>query len=436
MKTTFRPQDDSYSERVIVVAGVTPDEEDTYIESLAELKELISTASGVVVGELVQKIPHRGQSGYIGSGKLEELAALAAANEADVIACDDELKPSQARNIADAVGMRVVDRTEVILSIFARHAKTREAKLQVELAQLEYLSPRLTHMWSHFWRQTAGFAIGTRGPGEKQLELDRRTNKRRISELKAEMEEVREHRSRVVSSRPGNFNVSIIGYTNSGKSTLLNSLTGADALVENKLFSTLDTKTRAMRLRSGLSLLVSDTVGFIRKLPHHLVESFYATLEETRAANVLVHVVDASSKVFRNRIDSVEEVLSQLGCADKPTILVFNKTDLLDEFDLSLLKSEFADAQFISALHRENLDTLGDAIYAAIMLEAGHITIKVPLADGALVSHVLQSGFAVTSSYDGEFLMAEIIAPREEIGRMLRRGAMEVDPSCPRPPVN
>ena len=262
---------------------------------------------------------------YIGSGKVEELKELAEANEADLVVFDNDLAPSQTRNLEKALGVKVIDRTEVILDIFATRASTHEAHLQVELAQLDYALPRLKRMWTHLSRYKGG--IGVRGPGEKQLEEDRRLVVHRIQDLKAKLAKVQARKEREVAGRGEVATVSLVGYTNAGKSTLMNALTSAGVLVADKLFATLDTRTRRWQFRGGGHVLLSDTVGFIRNLPHSLVASFKATLEEARQADLLLHVVDASNPEAEKQIEAVKAVLEELELVDQPTLLVLNKAD-------------------------------------------------------------------------------------------------------------
>lgn len=297
-------------------------------DSLDELEELARTAGAEVVGEGFQKLERPHPATFIGSGKASELAALARAADADAILFDDELTAAQARNLEEIFGRPVADRTGVILRIFGQRARTREGKLQVELAQLEYILPRLTRFWSHLSRQRGGVgAIG--GEGETQLEADRRRTQERILKIQDELAQVRRQRS---TQREGRQRLawplaSIVGYTNAGKSTLLNALTGAGALAEDKLFATLDPTTRRLRLPTNQNTLLSDTVGFIRKLPHGLVEAFRATLEEVTEADLLLHVVDSGHPRAEEQIEAVRKVLSDIGAAEKPTLMVFNKVD-------------------------------------------------------------------------------------------------------------
>lgn len=302
-------------------------------ESLEELRRLTETAGAVVVGSSVQKRSRPAAATFLGKGKTGEIKDLVSELEADLVICDRELSPAQARNLEEMVEVRVIDRTQLILDIFARRAHTREGKLQVELAQLNYMLPRLIGMGAKLSRLGGG--IGTRGPGETKLEVDRRRIRKRISDLRHEIEEVKKHRALLRGSRkktPFPL-VALVGYTNAGKSTLLNRLTGADVLVEDKLFATLDPTTRKVLLPNNQTVLLTDTVGFINNLPHHLVAAFRATLEEVIEADLLLHVADASHPSILAQVEAVEKVLSSLGALDKPTIVVYNKTDRLEGED-------------------------------------------------------------------------------------------------------
>ncbi len=313
-------------ERVILV-GVDMDSGLDVDESLKELAELAKTAGAAVVGTLVQNREQIHPGTYIGKGKIEELAQMIYMLEADGIICDDELSPAQMNNLQEELDCKVMDRTLVILDIFAARARTSEGKIQVELAQLRYRSSRLSGLRKSLSRQGGG--IGTRGPGEKKLETDRRVIGERIGSLKKQLEEVRAHRDVVRQSRRENniYTAAIVGYTNAGKSTLLNSLTGASVYVEDALFATLDPTTRLLELPSGGQILLTDTVGFIRKLPHHLIEAFKSTLEETLYADLIIHVVDCSNPSMEQHMKTVYETLDLLGASDKDTVTFFNKTD-------------------------------------------------------------------------------------------------------------
>ena len=359
-------------ERAVLVAAVldahnSPDD-------LVELTALTESAGAVVVDRFQQKIRKINPSTYIGSGKANQLAGRVKRSKADVVIFDNDLSPGQIRELEDIIEIKVLDRSELILDIFATRAKTKQAKLQVELAQLEYTYPRLTRMWSHL-DTVAGVAgataagvvggIGTRGPGEQQLEIDRRLVSKRITELKRELTNIDKRRIREISRRKGLFKICLVGYTNAGKSTLLNALTNAGVFVEDRLFATLDTRTRRWTPARGVEVLVSDTVGFIKALPHQLVASFKATLEEAVNADLLLHIVDVSNPGALKQIDSVNTVLAQLGCGERPILEVFNKVDIVKKIsDLEMLQTLFPDAVAISAKTRFGLERLSEAITA------------------------------------------------------------------------
>jgi GTP-binding protein HflX len=321
---------------------------------LAELELLTGTAGGRVVGRLRQRRDAVHSGSFLSRGKLEQLKELVENQQADLVVFDDELSPAQARNLSEALDRKVIDRTELILDIFARRARSREAQVQVELAQLEYLLPRLTRMWTHLSRLGGG--IGTRGPGETQLEVDRRRVRHRIGVLRRQLEAVDREREVQGRRRRRLCRVSLVGYTNAGKSTLFNALTRAGVLEEDRLFATLDTTTRRLALPSGGVVLLSDTVGFIRKLPHHLVASFRATLREVREADLLIHVIDAAQPRFREQMAVVERAVEGL-LEGRPTswLLVLNKADRLDEEQAIALRGEFLQAAMLSALDRSQV---------------------------------------------------------------------------------
>ena len=316
-------------ERVILTAVSVADGDDTE-SSLDELEELVKTAGGQTVGRLIQNREKIHPGTYLGKGKIDELKELIWETDATGIVCDDELSPAQLRNLEDALETKVMDRTMVILDIFARHATTREGKLQVELAQLRYRAVRLVGLRNSLSRLGGG--IGTRGPGESKLEIDRRRIHDRISQLKSELEQVQRHRelSRQQREKSHTLRAAIVGYTNAGKSTLLNRLTGAGILAEDKLFATLDPTTRNYRLPDGQEILLTDTVGFIRKLPHHLVEAFKSTLEEAKYCDIILHVVDSSNPQMDVQMYVVYDTLKQLGVEDKEFITLFNKIDQVE----------------------------------------------------------------------------------------------------------
>ena len=312
------------TEKVILVGVALSDQDDTK-ESLEELKDLVSTAGAETAGMLIQNREQQHPATYVGKGKIEELKNMIWELRATGIVCDDELSPAQMKNLQDELDVKVMDRTLIILDIFAARASTSEGKIQVELAQLKYQQTRLTG-WGRAMSRLGG-GIGTRGPGEKKLEMDRRLIKSRIAQLNRELKDVKKHRevTREQRSRSHIPVAAIVGYTNAGKSTLLNALTGAGILAEDKLFATLDPTTRDLKLPSGQEILMTDTVGFIRKLPHHLIEAFRSTLEEAKYADIILHVVDASNPQMDEQMYTVYETLQNLGVKDKPVITVFNK---------------------------------------------------------------------------------------------------------------
>jgi GTP-binding protein HflX len=382
-------------ERAFLVSVALPQRPWVSSDPLEELRGLATTAGALVVGGLTQRRQRIHPGTYIGKGKLEELKQQSEAADADVIIFDNDLSPAQIRNLEKATQLKVLDRSEVILDIFATRARTAESRLQVELAQLEYSLPRLKQMWTHLSRYTgttggsANGGIGTRGPGETQLEEDRRLVDTRIRDLKARLGEVQARKEREVKSRHEEHTVSLVGYTNAGKSTLMNALTGAGVYVEDKLFSTLDTRTRQWHLKEWGRVLLSDTVGFIRDLPHHLVASFKATLEETRQARLLLHVVDASNPVAEEQIRAVNRVLKEMGCADKPTLLVLNKVDnLTDRSYLDVLMRHHPRAVAVSAAKRQGLVELAEAVIEAISADFADAEIEADAGNGKLLAYL------------------------------------------------
>jgi len=362
-KTTFEIINPPASERAVLVAHSGHDRSPGGLErSLAELALLADTAGATVVGSITQRRGTIHPATFIGKGKVGEVNELAAGNNADVVIFDDDLSPAQVRNLEKALTRKVIDRSELILDIFARRARTRESRLQVELAQLEYTLPRLTGMWKHLERQAGG--IGTRGPGETQLETDRRMVREKIARLKQELSGVERERETQRRRRRNEFRTALVGYTNAGKSTLFNALTRASVFVEDRLFATLDATTRQMVSRDREIALVTDTVGFIRKLPHHLVASFHSTLVEAIECDLLLHVVDASDGDFRERITAVEQVLETIVAAPRETRLVFNKVDLVDDDEtLAALRVDYPTSFQVSARTGAGIDELRNAIW-------------------------------------------------------------------------
>jgi len=394
------------AQRALAVAAL-PEGDD-----LAELAELLHTAGVAVVGELVQ---HRAQphpNTYLGPGKVAEAKALAHECDANLVACDDELTPRQERNLEEALGLPVVDRTTVILDIFASHAGSAEGKLQVELAQLEYNLARMRGLWSHLERLGGG--IGTRGPGETQIETDRRLARNRISALRRRLEQVKGTRAvqRAERERAALPTVARVGYTNAGKSTLLNALTGSDVSVRDRLFHTLDPTTRTLRL-AGRAHLLTDTVGFISKLPHQLVDAFAATLEETRRAELLVHVLDASAgdaHAETMRL-AVEETLHEIGAGEQPRVLVLNKVDLLSDEDRDALRFSHPDAVLVSAETGEGLSDLEARIEHELSHMLCPLELLVPYADGGSLAELHELAGEVTREDTAEGVRVRALVP-------------------------
>jgi GTPase len=349
------------AERAVLVGHAGRDGADLP-RSLEELRRLADTAGARVLGELVQRRGDVHPRTFLGKGKLADLKALVGEVEGDLVLFNDDLTPSQVRNLEKELEAKVVDRSELILDIFARRARTRESRLQVELAQLQYTLPRLTGLWKHLERQAGG--IGTRGPGETQLETDRRIVREKIARLKQALERVERERETQRARRRGHFRAALVGYTNAGKSTLFNALTRSAVFVEDRLFATLDATTRQMVSPRRELALLTDTVGFIRKLPHHLVASFHSTLVEAVEADLLVHVVDAADPDLERQMQAVEAVLEELLDGPRPTVLVFNKLDQVrDEDAIAGLEARFPDAFLVSALTGAGLDPLRDHIW-------------------------------------------------------------------------
>jgi GTPase len=392
-------------------------------EPLAELKELLRTAGVATAGEMVQPRDRPDPDRYFGRGKLAELKAEIAASDANLVACDDELVPRQERNLEAALGVPVIDRTAIILDIFADHAHSAEGKLQVELAQLEYNLARMRGLWTHLERLGAGRmdgGIGTRGPGESQIETDRRLARDRISALRRRLARTERNREvmrarREAASIP---RVALAGYTNAGKSTLLNALTGAEAGVGDRLFQTLDPTTRSFEHR-GRRYLLTDTVGFIEKLPHQLVEAFKATLEETTLADLILHVVDAATSEERREADmrAVDEVLEEIGAGGKPRLLVFNKADLLGPEERRDVLMRHPDAVLVSALEGTGLEDLDGALEAAFAETLREVELLVPYSEGARLSelHELAGDLEREERDDGVLVRARV--PAAELHR-------------------
>jgi GTP-binding protein HflX len=395
-------------------------------DHLRELADLADTAGAQVVGELTQQIDRPNPGTYLGKGKLDELRERVHEKDASLVLFDEELSPTQGKNIEDAIGKRVMDRAELILDIFATRARSAEAKMQVELAQLEYMLPRLTRMWTHLEKFRGG--IGMRGPGETQLETDRRLISHRIKILRERLADVQRGRAIQRQSRQSQFKASLVGYTNAGKSSILRALTGADGIfVEDRLFATLDPLTRDVDLGDHAHVMVTDTVGFIRKLPHHLVASFRATLEETRDADVLLHVIDASSPTWEEQRTVVSQVLDELRVGDKPTLLVFNKTDLLDHEALLALQERIGtlvpSSIFVSTVTEGGLEPLRRALASAIRVRKPITRILMSPADGKMLAEIHRTGEVLEQRMEGDRLLIEARVDDALAGRLRRSGA-------------
>jgi GTP-binding protein HflX len=391
-------------ERILVCGVLFPDQPHEHDGPLSEAKSLVEAAGAEVVESevpLVQRRPAPDASTLMGRGKVGEVREAIERQQPDAVLVDNDLSPAHIRNLEKAWEKRVLDRSELILDLFAARARTAQARLQVELAQMEYLRPRLRRMWTHLER-TEG-AIGTRGPGETQLETDRRLIAKRIQDLKTRLREIEEHTRRAVKSRSEFFTVGLVGYTNAGKSTLLNQLTGADEFVADMPFATLDTRTRQWRLTDGRTVLVSDTVGFVQRLPHHLVASFHATLEEALEVECLVHVVDAAHPDAAVQVRSVEETLASL-TSRKADVLVLNKIDRLRE-RLSvqpLAQGRDEEVVLVSARTGEGLDELERAVRARLDARSPVVEVRVPAGDGKSIAALMAAGTLLEQRVDGD----------------------------------
>ena len=417
------------SDRALVVGvydGADPDEPD---RSLDELGSLVDAAGGVVVGRTYQRSTRIIPATFIGKGKASHVASLAEDLEATVAVFDNELSPAQIRELEKIIGRKVIDRSELILDIFASRARTREAMLQVELAQLEYTAPRLRGMWTHLERQagTGGSTVGLgmKGPGEKQIEIDRRIVQRRIGRLKTELSQIHRRKQRTVADRVSRvYTVGLVGYTNAGKSTLMNALTAADTYSADKLFATLDTKTRRWQLAPGADVALSDTVGFVQRLPHHLVASFRTTLEESVNADLLLHVIDASHPQVLEQVAAVDRVLADLGCEMGRVIPVLNKIDRLeDDTVLPMLRSRLDSAVPISALTKAGLDQLAAIVTARRRQAWVTVDLEASAGDGKVQAFARSRGLVRDERYDHDRWQAVIELPRADLVGLRATGA-------------
>jgi len=411
-------------ERVLLVGLERPGHDRWAVQdSLIELRELAETAGTVVLDTFTQKRNAPTAQTFIGKGKVGELDEHCRESGANMVIFDDDLSPAQAQNLSELLGgnVKVLDRTELILDIFAQRARSREGKIQVELAQLEYMLPRLAGLWTHLSRQRGG--VGARGPGEQQLEVDRRRATEKITRLKRELAEVRKNR-RIERGGRQRLHwpvISIIGYTNSGKSTLLNALTGANVLAEDKLFATLDPTTRKLRLANNQNILLTDTVGFLRKLPHQLVEAFQATLEETVEADLLLHVVDVSHPKAAEQIKAVDVVLREIHAIGKPMVIALNKMDKLGDHQsntLDRLLREFQHAVPISAKHGENLGALLEEISNQLQDRRVEVTLAIPQERSQTIALVYRCGYVTERGLDNDKVLLKAQIPKVLAGEL------------------
>jgi GTP-binding protein HflX len=403
-------------EIAIVVRVVLPDDPIDF-EPLEEVQGLAETAGATVISGMVQRREKPDNATYLGKGKVDELLQLVEFHAADVVIFDNDLSPAQNRNLEQRLNVKVLDRTELILDIFATHAQTYESRLAVELAQLEYALPRLKRMWTHLSRLKMG--VGMRGPGEKQLETDRRLVEKRIHDLKTELAKVEKRKERQVESRRGTMTVSLVGYTNAGKSTLMNSLTSADVLAEDKLFATLDTRTRRWTLPNWGPVLLSDTVGFIRDLPHTLIASFKATLEETRQADLLMHVADASNPKVADQISSVYGVLKEIGVEEKDTLLVLNKVDQIsDQTNLDVILNRYPNAVPVSAKTRLGFEQLHSVVSDALSRAFQDVDIEMKIDNGKLLAYLAAKGEILSTQYGEDMVKVHCRLPQKYLGRI------------------
>jgi len=419
-------------DRAVLVGAPIHDVDARLVEEhLEELARLTDTAGGEVVGTLVQRLDRPQPRFYIGEGKAEELRDLVRDTEANLVVFDEELSPAQGKNLEDLLDVRIMDRSELILDIFATRARSKEARMQVELAQLQYLLPRLRRMWSHLSRIRGG--IGLRGPGETQLETDRRLVGLRIADLREKLRGVGKARETQRKARQGKFRAALVGYTNAGKSSLLRALSGSDLFVEDRLFATLDSATRTVDLGGGYDVLITDTVGFIRKLPHHLVASFRSTLEEAREADVLLHVIDASHADWEEQRAVVDGVLEDLELEDRATILVFNKMDRMTHAEEDALRArvralESTPAVFVSAMQPDSLEELRETLRARARARLAHVRIELEAADGEAIAALHREAEVLEQTGEGTRVFMEVRVPAALLGWISARRGVAVEP--------
>ena len=396
-------------------------------DPLEELHGLATTAGTQVVDEMIQRRSQVDNATYLGRGKVEELRLLVEKHQADVVIFDNELSGGQTRNLEKAVGVKVLDRTELILDIFAAGARTYESRLAVELAQLEYSLPRLKRMWTHLSRQAMG--VGMRGPGEKQIEVDRRLAQRRIHELKQDLAKVERRREQQVAARKEAPTVSLVGYTNAGKSTLMNVMTDAGVMAKDKLFATLDTRTRRWQLPGWGTVLLSDTVGFIRDLPHSLVASFKSTLEETRQADLLLHVADASNPNVFEQISAVYSVLKELEIEEKDTLLILNKIDAIKSpAVLNRVLDRYPNAIPVSAKSQKGIAMLIEAVGEALGREFLDLEVEVDPSDGRLLAYLSAKGEVLSREFNNDSVRVHVRMPAGAMGPV-QKSAVAIRPA-------
>jgi GTP-binding protein HflX len=387
----------------------------TYEKPLEELKRLADTAGARVKRSMVQRRERIHPTTFVGPGMVEKIGEAATETGADLLIADNDLSPAQAFNIEKLTGKRVVDRSELILDIFASHARSRLAKVAVELAQLEYALPRLKRLWTHLEGQKGG--IGLRGPGETQIETDRRLVKKKIQELKSVLLEIQDRKTREVRARQGEFTVSLVGYTNAGKSTLMRQLSGRDVLVQDKLFATLDTKTAVVEVLKNRKILLSDTVGFIQKIPHHLIASFHATLEEATAADLLLHVIDVSHPDPKSQVEAVNDVLGKLGIREKPTIHVLNKVDAIkDQIELEYLKREYPHHVVVSAKTGLGLDELRKKIAERMSTTLDEATLRFSVSNGRAIAFLRDKAEILEERFEDEEVHYRVLMSKKNLG--------------------
>ena len=412
------------AERAILLHTILHNDKNS-VDSLAELMSLAKTAGAKVLDSVVQRRKKIDPSLYLGKGKVSQLAEVCKDKEIDVVICDDDLAPAQVNNLEKIIDTKVIDRSELILDIFAARAKTAQAKLQVELAQLEYTRPRLKRMWSHLSRIEGG--IGTRGPGEKQLEVDKRLVSKRVLTLKKRLEQIEKRRKHQAKSRKEHTTVSLVGYTNAGKSTLMNRLTDAGVFVEDKLFATLDTKTSLCELGNGKKVILSDTVGFIKKLPHHLITSFEATLEEVKWADFLLHVVDASSPDVIEQVTAVNNVLKELDCEKKPIIMVLNKADVLkDSSIITFFKSKYDNTVTISALTGQDIEILKREMVNFADMGSTEIKLECGVSNGKLLAYIYENSRVLKRTFINASVHFHIVIEEKNLSKLYQLGGEDL----------